>query len=242
MKAGDGARGLIKAGIDPNNGQLLWQHPHKTSWDLNIALPVWGEDGILVVSSAYGTGSRGLKLTRSGSTTTVKELWSNNRMRVHHTTMVRIGDYIYGSSGDFGPAPLTAINAKTGEIKWQKRTFPKASFVYADGKFIVVDEDGAVSLATFSPEGPTVISKVHLLESNAWTAPSLAGTKPISATVIPSWPWTSARVDSYCFGNSVGRGSLASIGGSVPRTSGLTLLAYGYNPKAELPGAPATRK
>ena len=49
----------------------------------------------------------------------------------------RGGDYVYGSSGDFGPAPLTAINAKTGEIKWQERAFPKASFVYADGKFIV---------------------------------------------------------------------------------------------------------
>ena len=53
---GDGSRGLI-TGIDPNNGLLLWQHPHKTSWDLNIALPLWGDDGILVVSSAYGTGS-----------------------------------------------------------------------------------------------------------------------------------------------------------------------------------------
>jgi len=48
----------------------------------------------------------------------VQELWSNNRLRVHHSTMVRVGDYIYGSSGDFGPAPLTAINVKTGEIKW----------------------------------------------------------------------------------------------------------------------------
>ena len=173
---GDGSRGLI-TGIDPNNGQLLWQHPHKTSWDLNIALPVWSDDGILVISSAYGTGARGLQLTRTGATTTVKELWYNNRMRVHHTTMVRVGDFIYGSSGDFGPAPLTAINAKTGEIKWQERTFPKASFVYADGKFIVLDEDGAISLATFSPEGPRVLSKAQLLENNAWTAPSLAGTK-----------------------------------------------------------------
>ena len=173
---GSSAHGLI-TGLDPNNGDLLWTHPHKTSWDLNIALPVWGDDGILVISSAYGTGARGLQLTREGQKTVVKELWYNNRMRIHHSTMVRVGDYVYGSSGDFGPAPLTAINAKTGEIKWQERAFPKASFVYADGKFIVVDEDGGLSLATFSPEGAKVISKVQLLEQNAWTAPSLAGTK-----------------------------------------------------------------
>ncbi len=172
---GESAHGII-AGLDPNNGALLWTHPHKTSWGLNIALPVWGDDGIMVLRSAYGSGAMGLKLTREGAKTTVKELWVNNRMRVHHTTMVRVGDYVYGSSGDFGPAPLTAINVKTGEIKWQERAFPKASFVYADGKFLVVDEDGGISLATFSPEGAKVISKFSLLEHNAWTAPTLVGT------------------------------------------------------------------
>jgi outer membrane protein assembly factor BamB len=172
----DLAHGLI-TGLDPNNGQLLWTHPHKTSWDLNIAMPVWGDDNILVISSAYGTGARGLRLTQSGGKTTAQELWYNNRMRIHHSSMVRVGDYIYGSSGDFGPAPLTAINVKTGEIKWQDRAFPKASFVYADGKFIVVDEDGGVSLALLSPEGAKVLSRASLLDHNAWTPPSLAGTK-----------------------------------------------------------------
>jgi len=113
---GQAAHGLI-AGVDPNNGALLWTHPHKTSWGLNIALPVWGDDGILVMSSAYGTGARALKLTREGGKTTVKELWANNRVRVHHSTMVRVGEFVYGSSGDFGPAPLTAIDVRTGEIK-----------------------------------------------------------------------------------------------------------------------------
>jgi outer membrane protein assembly factor BamB len=171
----DLAHGLV-TGLDPDTGQLLWTHPHKTSWDLNIAMPVWGDDNILVISSAYGTGARGLRLTQSGGKTNVHELWRNPRMRIHHGTMVRVGDYVYGSSGDFGPAPLTAINVKTGEIKWQDREFPKASFVYADGKFFLVDEDGGVSLAQLSPEGAKVLSKATLLSHNAWTAPSLAGT------------------------------------------------------------------
>ncbi len=170
------AHGMV-TGLDPSSGQLLWSHPHKTSWDLNIALPVWGDDRILVISSAYGTGARGLQLTQSGGKTTVKELWYQTRMRIHHGTMVRVGDYVYGSSGDFGPAPLMCINAKTGEVKWQSREFPKANFVYADGKFIIVDEDGGVALAQLSPEGAKVLSKTTLLTNNAWTPPSLAGTK-----------------------------------------------------------------
>ncbi len=172
----DLAHGMV-TGLDPTNGRLLWSHPHKTSWDLNIALPVWGDDGILVISSAYGTGARGLKLTQAGGKTTVEELWYQTRMRIHHGTMVRVGDYVYGSSGDFGPAPLMCISAKTGEVKWQSREFPKATFVYADGKFIIVDEDGGVSLAQLSLEGAKVLWKVTLLTNNAWTPPSLVGTK-----------------------------------------------------------------
>ena len=174
---GSGRASGIVAGLNPNNGQVLWTHPHKTSWDLNIAMPVWGDDNILVISSAYGTGARGLRLSRQGNKTSVEEIWSNPRMRIHHGVMVRVGDYAFGSSGDFGPAPLTAINVKTGQIQWQERAFPKASFVYADGKFIVLDEDGGLSLATFAGDGVKVISKAALLSSNAWTAPSLAGTK-----------------------------------------------------------------
>jgi len=75
------------------------------------------------------------------------------------------------------PAPLTAIDVKTGKIRWQDRAFPKSTFIYADGKFIVLDEDGGLSLATFSPEGVKVLSRASLLKQNAWTAPSLAGTK-----------------------------------------------------------------
>src|ERR1700694_1661968 len=33
---------------------------------------------------------------------------------VHHSTMIRLGDLVFGSSGDFGPAPMTAIDVRTG--------------------------------------------------------------------------------------------------------------------------------
>jgi outer membrane protein assembly factor BamB len=164
-------------GIDPTNGWVLWTHPHSTSWGLNISTPVWGNDHLLFVSSAYNGGSRVIRLSRQNGKTTAEEVWANNRMRVHFSTVVRVGDYLYGSSGDFGPAPLTAIEVKTGKVVWQDRSFPKANFVYADGKFIVVDEDGNLALAEFSPHALKVVSRTALLESNAWTVPSLAGTR-----------------------------------------------------------------
>ena len=164
-------------GMNPNNGELLWSHPHQCNWGLNISVPVWGAGNILFVSSAYSGGSRALQLNQSDGKTTVKELWANRRMRVHHGTMIRVGDLVFGSSGDFGPAPMTAVDVRTGAIVWQDRSFPKANFVYADGKLILLDEDGVLALVALSPQGMKVISRTNLLTNLAWTAPTLVGTK-----------------------------------------------------------------
>ncbi len=69
------------------------------------------------------------------------------------------------------------MDVKTGQLLWQDRSFSKANLLYADGKFIVLDEDGQLGLATAGPEGLKVISKVPVMESTAWTAPTLVGTK-----------------------------------------------------------------
>ncbi len=164
-------------GIDPNNGELLWSYAHKNRTKTNVSTPVWGNDNILFCSSAYDSGSRGLKLTRTGDKTTVEEVWYQPRLRVHMTNAMRIGDIVYASSGDFGPAPFTAVDIKSGQILWQVRVLAKASFIYADGRFIMLDEDGNLALATPEKDGLKILSKVELLTKTAWTPPTLAGTK-----------------------------------------------------------------
>ncbi len=65
---------------------------------------------------------------------------------------------------------------KTGKVLWHSgREFAKAQLVYADGKLIVLDEDGVLALTTPTPTALTVQSKVQLLTKVAWTPPVLAG-------------------------------------------------------------------
>lgn len=164
-------------GLDPNTGERFWSHTHETDWGLNISTPVWGEDNLLFLSSAYKGGSRVLRLTKEGDKTTATELWFHRQMRVHHGTIVRIGDYVYASNGDFGPSFFTAVNVKTGAVAWRDRAFPKTNFVYADGKFVILDEDGSLAIATATPQGLTVHCKAQVLQNLAWTAPTLVGTR-----------------------------------------------------------------
>jgi outer membrane protein assembly factor BamB len=164
------------AGVDPANGRVLWTHPHKTDWGLNISTPVWGPDNLLLVSSAYNNGARLLRLTQSGGKTTVQEQWYQNRMRVHIGTIIRLGDYAIGSSGDFGPCPTVAIDVKTGTILWQNREFARSTFLHADDKLIIMDEDGNIGLAKPSRQGLNVLTKASVLTNRAWTVPTLVGT------------------------------------------------------------------
>jgi outer membrane protein assembly factor BamB len=169
--------GDVVTGMDPTGGRELWRHPHKTDWGLNITTPVWvAEQHLLLVSSAYGVGTRALELRQSGGKTTVTEKWHSQRMRVHIGTVIPLGQHAYGSSGDFGPAFISAIDLETGQVAWQDRSFARAQLLYADGKMIVLDEDGVLGLATVSPQGLKVLAKASVLKHLAWTPPTLVGT------------------------------------------------------------------
>jgi outer membrane protein assembly factor BamB len=163
-------------GMDPTTGRMLWSHPHDTSGDMNNTTPIWGPDNILFVSSAYNQGSRGLRLTIEGDRTAVEELWFTNRFGLMFSNAVRIGDHIYGTDGDFGPAFMAAIEAATGQFAWQERGFGRSSMLWADGKAVIVDEDGRIVLARLSPDGVEILAEADVFDTVSWTAPTLAGT------------------------------------------------------------------
>jgi outer membrane protein assembly factor BamB len=164
-------------GFDPENGQLLWRHPHETQYGLAISTPLWMPGNLLFVSSAYDGGSRVLQLRLSGGKTEVKEVWANRRLQLHFGTVIRQGDYLYFSEGHNGPALMTCVNFRTGEIAWRQRGFAKAQLLAVDGKLILVDEDGMLALVETTPKELRTLAKAPLLASVSWTPPTLAGTK-----------------------------------------------------------------
>ncbi len=161
-------------GVNPGNGEVLWQTELKFD-GAYLSSPLWSGDGMFFCSSAYGGGSHGIKLTMEGGKTKAEEVWYGRKIRIHHGNAIRIGDYVYASTGDFGPAFVGAVNIHTGKVVWRKRGFAKSTFSYGDGKAIILDEDGQLALAKLSPEGLEVISKCTVAERYAWAAPTLVG-------------------------------------------------------------------
>jgi outer membrane protein assembly factor BamB len=164
------------AGLNPDTGALEWSRPHKSDQGVNVATPIWGDDHLLFISSAYGGGSRVLKLARTGGTVTVDEVWASQRVRIHFGNAVRIGDRIYGSNGDMGSAPFAAVDVKSGEMIWRDRSVTRSTLIGAGRQLVLLDEDGNLALATPGEAGLELHGKVQLLKERAWTAPTLSGT------------------------------------------------------------------
>jgi outer membrane protein assembly factor BamB len=162
-------------GFSPDNGQLLWQQPHNTEDGMAISTPVWAPGNLLFISSAYNGGSRVLELHQAGGKTTVKELWHNQKLQSHFSTVIRHGNYLYFTSGFNGPAFITCVNLRGGQIAWQERGFARGQLVKVGEKLILLDEDGTLALIEATPAGLKVLAKEPLLESMSWTPPTLSG-------------------------------------------------------------------
>ncbi len=172
------AMGVDRAGFDPATGKLRWHLALGEDATTTMSTQLWGDDQILFGSSAYADGSRGIRVAKQADGSfAAEEIWYSRKMRVQHTTAVRIGDHVYGSSGDFGPAFLTAVDVATGELAFRQRGFAKANLRAAGDKVILLDEDGHLALGTPSPDGIEVHARAKVLDRLAWTVPTLIGTR-----------------------------------------------------------------
>ncbi|MBM3755294.1 MAG: hypothetical protein FJW38_15080 [Acidobacteria bacterium] len=166
--------------VNAHNGDIQWRVPFQASYSIAVATPVWAPANLLFISSEYDAGAKVIKLTRNGMQTKAEEVWSANRLRLHHGNAVCVDGTLYFSSGGKGSvAILSAVDIATGKIHWQDRTIGKATFVCADKKLITLDQDGNLMLIEPSPEKLKILAKAELLTNLSWTPPVLAGTRLI---------------------------------------------------------------
>ncbi len=141
---------------------------------------VWRSGSFLVSEAPPGLidfdGSRAIRLTRDGDATRVEELWYDPQLRFTFLNPIRLGDFVYGTSGQGATAIMTAMHVATGETAWRERGFSRASLLHADGKTLILEEDGDLSLVVLTPGRMTRLASTPLFDTRSWTAPTLIGT------------------------------------------------------------------
>lgn len=160
-------------GVDPATGELRWRWPHVNQWGHNITMPAVLGD--VIFFSSPQAGARGLRLVPTGEGIEIEQLWSTRRIQFYHASTVQSGSWVYGSTGTTSPAFMTAVNIRTGEVGWKERGFAKANCVEADGKLVILDENGVLYLAEATPEELIVKAQAKILDRYAWSVPTIVG-------------------------------------------------------------------
>tara|TARA_A100001037_G_scaffold221799_1_gene199658 strand:- start:15 stop:1241 length:1227 start_codon:yes stop_codon:yes gene_type:complete len=160
--------GANVVGLEASSGNVLWKAPRKGR-TATISTPIFHE-GHLFVSSAYGVGCNGFKVSHSGGSFTTEEIYANKSIANHHGGCIRVGDYVYGSSG----GTLACLELKTGKEMWRNRSAGKGSILVIDGKIILRAETGPIALVELNPKEYREISKFNQPDrskARAWSHP-----------------------------------------------------------------------
>jgi outer membrane protein assembly factor BamB len=159
--------------VSPQNGQVFWRLPWKTSYNVNATTPLFIAPDKVFISSGYDVGAALLKIKTPGETATVEEIWKSKDMQNIFATSILRENYLYG----FDKATLKCIDVNSGEEKWKQRGFGVGSLIYADGHLIVLGDKGKLALVEATPVEYRERGSVDLLDGRCITVPALAGGK-----------------------------------------------------------------
>jgi outer membrane protein assembly factor BamB len=157
-------------GLTPDRGEVLWEYPWTTQYDVNAGQPIVVGDNRVFISSGYGAGAAVVELTRNGERFSVREVWRNIRMKNQFTSSILYDGFVYG----LDEAILACVDANTGDLKWKGGRYGYGQVVLASGHLIVLTEDGDLALVRATPERHEEIVRFAALDGKTWNHPALS--------------------------------------------------------------------
>ncbi len=176
--------GIAGVSADPvDRGELLWD---ARGLDVTVIAPspVPLDDGMIFFTAGYGGGSMLLRVGRSGGAFTSEELgrWpAEEGFSSEQQTPVVLDGRLVGIIPDAGGprrGQLACWDPATTTWAWlsgQDRRFGQyGPFLVADGKLLILDQDGTLTIAEASTEAYRPLGSAKILEGpDAWAPMAL---------------------------------------------------------------------
>ena len=152
-------------GLDPATGKELWRHAHGgTGFYGRIINPlVIGEDLLLTYKP-----DESVLLTAGGSGVTPG--WSTRELKLNYAPPVLHENLVFGYSGAF----LSAIDRRTGVLKWRSREPGDGFHILVDGHLVVMTKEGQLAVAPADDKGFNAKASIELFSRLTWTPPAFA--------------------------------------------------------------------
>ncbi len=159
------------SGLDPTDGEILWQHELAEGDRVSSAHPTpVGDDRFLITISGVAAVFEA-KAAAEGFD--VSEVYRSRELGGTYALPVYHDGYLYGFRGQF----LTCVDAETGEKVWKSRPPGGRGLILVDDRLVIFGSQGNVVVAAATPEGYEEITRLQAFEGSAYTWPSFAGGK-----------------------------------------------------------------
>jgi outer membrane protein assembly factor BamB len=183
--AADGGVAGVSA-EEEDRGRLLWS---SSLWEPEVVAPspVALEDGKIFLTAGYGAGSTMIEVRRDGDSYSVRELYAyapGEGLSCEQQTPVYFRGFLYGiapkDGGSFRNQFLCA-DPDSGAVRWSSgktERFGLGPFLVVDEMFLILSDDGTLSLVDVSADSFSLLARRKVLEGrDAWAPMAMAGGK-----------------------------------------------------------------
>jgi outer membrane protein assembly factor BamB len=144
-------------GVDADNGNLLWSHPHTNTYNIHPNTPLFYEEAVFCFSG-YGQGGVMLKLSEDGSQITKK--WFCETMDSRIGGAVVIDGRIYGSGDE--NRDWQCIDWDTGKVLYSSKEIGNGAVITAEGLLYLYSQRGELALVRPGDSGFEILSEIRV--------------------------------------------------------------------------------
>ena len=160
----------LLAGIDPEQGSVLWSREIAAFRGMNILTPAVVGD--TVFTSAYGGRSHLFRLQESQGTLGLEEVWES-KVQAYMSSPVVIDGYAYLHLRN---QRFTCIDLKTGRTTFTSRPFGKYwSMVATADRILALDQRGELLLIRANPEKFELLGRRKISNDETWAHLAIHG-------------------------------------------------------------------
>jgi outer membrane protein assembly factor BamB len=174
------------AGVDLENGAVLWSQVVPSFRGMNILTPTVVGDAIF--TSSYQNKAWLYKISREGDRYTVAEVWTSKAQAYMSTPVVIDGHaYLHLQNQRF-----TCIDLKTGGRTWTSKAFGKYCSLVAQGdRILALDQRGVLLLIKANPKEFELLDEMKISDADTWAHLAVSGDelfiRELNALAVHRW-------------------------------------------------------
>jgi outer membrane protein assembly factor BamB len=158
------------AGIDPENGTVLWKTPVEAFRGMNIVTPSV-HDG-RVFTTSYGGGSFLFAIDPANTQKPVEQIW-RNKVQGYMSSPIVMGDHAYVHLRN---QRFACLDLATGKEAWITKPFGRYWSMVAQGdRILALDETGDVRLIKATPEQFELLGEAKVAAEESWAHLAIEG-------------------------------------------------------------------